>query len=37
MNALSADGSVRGINWNISQAVFAAFGNKGDGVAFTLD
>jgi prepilin-type N-terminal cleavage/methylation domain-containing protein/prepilin-type processing-associated H-X9-DG protein len=37
MNALAADGSVRGINWNISQAVFAAFGNKGDGVAFTLD
>ena len=37
MNALSADGSVRGISWNISQAVFAAFGNKGDGVTFTLD
>ena len=37
MTALSADGSVRGISWNIAQAVFAAFGNKGDGVTFTLD
>ena len=37
MNALVADGSVRGINWTISQAVFAAFGNKGDGMTFSLD
>jgi len=37
MNVLAADGSVRGISWNIAQAVFATFGNKGDGISFTLD
>jgi prepilin-type processing-associated H-X9-DG protein len=37
MNALLADGSVRGVSWTVTQAVFASFGNKEDGVSFTLD
>jgi prepilin-type N-terminal cleavage/methylation domain-containing protein/prepilin-type processing-associated H-X9-DG protein len=37
MSAMFADGSVRSINWNVSQQVFAAVGNKGDGLTVTLD
>jgi hypothetical protein len=32
-----ADGSVRTISWNVTQQVFAALGNKGDGINVTLD
>ena len=32
-----ADGSVRSIAWNVSQQVFAALGNKEDGLTITLD
>ncbi len=37
MSAAFADGSVRSINWNVTQQVFAALGNKGDGLTVTLD
>jgi prepilin-type N-terminal cleavage/methylation domain-containing protein len=37
MVALMADGSVRTISWNVTQQVFAALGNKGDGINVTLD
>ena len=37
MSAMFADGSVRSFNWNVSQQVFAAVGNKGDGLSVTLD
>ena len=37
MNGVLADGSVRNITWQVSQPTFAALGNKGDGVTFTLD
>ena len=37
MSCLLADGSVRGINWTISKAAFASFGNKQDGISFSLD
>ena len=33
MNALFADGSVHTVRWSISQPVFAAICNRGDGVA----
>ncbi len=36
MNGLLADGSVRNISWQVSEATFAAFGNKGDGIALQL-
>jgi len=37
MSAMFADGSVRSISWNITQQVFAALGNKEDGISVTLD
>jgi hypothetical protein len=37
MSALMADGSVRSISWNVPQQVFAALGNKEDGIVVTLD
>jgi prepilin-type N-terminal cleavage/methylation domain-containing protein/prepilin-type processing-associated H-X9-DG protein len=37
MNSLMADGSCRSISWNVSQQVFAAIGNKGEGNAVTLE
>jgi prepilin-type N-terminal cleavage/methylation domain-containing protein len=37
MSALMADGSVRGISFNIDQATFAAVCNKEDGVTVTLE
>jgi prepilin-type N-terminal cleavage/methylation domain-containing protein len=37
MSAMFADGSVRGISWQVSQQVFSALGNKGDGLTVTLD
>jgi prepilin-type N-terminal cleavage/methylation domain-containing protein len=37
MSSLMADGSVRGINWNITQQIFSAIGNKGEGTVVTLD
>ena len=37
MSSLMADGSVRSISWNVTQATFSALGNKGDGATITLD
>jgi prepilin-type processing-associated H-X9-DG protein len=37
MSALFADGSVRGINFNIDAITFAAICNKGEGAAINLD
>src|SRR5262245_25568476 len=37
MSAMMADGSVRAISWNVQQQVFAALGNKEDGLTVTLE
>lgn len=37
MTGAMADGSVRGINWNVAQQVFSNICNKQDGNAVTLD
>jgi prepilin-type N-terminal cleavage/methylation domain-containing protein/prepilin-type processing-associated H-X9-DG protein len=37
MTGLMADGSVRGINFNVDQVTFAAICNKGDGATISLD
>jgi prepilin-type N-terminal cleavage/methylation domain-containing protein/prepilin-type processing-associated H-X9-DG protein len=37
MNGVMADGSVRGISWNVPQQIFYNIGNKQDGNAVSLD
>jgi prepilin-type N-terminal cleavage/methylation domain-containing protein len=37
MSAMMADGSVRSISWNVPQNIFAALGNKEDGITVTLE
>jgi prepilin-type N-terminal cleavage/methylation domain-containing protein len=37
MSSMMADGSVRAISWNVSEQVFTALGNKGDGLTVSLD